>query len=382
MIAAERGVLDADEVYDFADGHLWGTSGTGYQNYIGTKTIATHGQQNFWFGAREAGYAFRYAAELADLHPNSAVRSTWNSRLSAHIVDPLRGWQCFSTNPVVANRCRYPNGAYRWDDAAWAPDLAEQPWHTGILMNGVIRRHRLTGDSTAESIIEDWATHMLTSEQPGGAGSSTSLYHDGALNSDIPGVTCRSHYYWHLEGDEISIHSGEYVASACGFFTGVYQGRDVNNEIIAAYGYAHRLGVAGAKARGDDVFAATWGADDLYHGQWAWSGATNQYKTHNQGLCCNDSYLVDRLDEEDADVSALPISLSVSFNVAAVAGAAEARLTITSPDGAQSAIVCAQSPCAVMANRRQGQHRILLEYLSAIGGVIATTELTPVLVAQ
>jgi hypothetical protein len=383
-IAAQRGVIDANEVYTFIDNFSWSwTGGTppGYRNYVGTRNTST-GYQNFYFGARESGYSLRHAVVLAQQHPNTTVQSTWLTRLAANVQNHYRDYQCKAANPSNSSRCRYPEGGFRWADDAWSPDLAEQPWHTGIIMQGMIRYHRLTSNTVARSVITDWVNHMMVDTQPNGS-SSHSLYL-GDIASSFSGINCRGHYYWHQRGSEATFLStgGDAGAGCGGAPESVYGVRDTNNEIISSMGYAYRLtGNTAVKTRGDDIFGGTWGADDGYFGQWAWSGAPNQGKTHGQGLCCNDSYLVDRLGATAASRTPQPLPLRIGFRLQSVPGAISVRLTVVRPDGQPVTADCTSSPCSVSGDRQQGEHRFKLEYRSSGGAVLQASELKPVRVA-
>lgn len=384
MIAAERGVLDAAEVYRYADDFNWllpgGSNGPGYRNYITIHTSGS-GQQNLWFGAREGGYVWRFATALAVLHPDADKRAAWTSRLAVNIGDYWRDFQCKASNPVAPGRCRTPQGSFRWEEPAWAPDLAEQSWHTGIAMQGFIRYHRLTGNATAAVVMTDWLNNQLTGVQPGGVLGSTSLYHGSVLRNAALDVACRSHYYWQLRGSESVLTVGDgsrfatdpYLASDCDYPTGVYVGRDTNNELVSSYGYGTRLGLA-SKARGEDTFGATYGADDGFTGQWAWPPASKPAKSFAQALCCNDSYLVDRLPADRADTTSIPAVFVVSFYLPSVPNAVKVRFSVLAPDSTTLSTVCTASPCTVTGERRLGEHQLRLEYLSASDAVLASSE--------
>ena len=383
LLAGERGALDKTAVYTAAQmfSYDYNSEAPGYRNYIANRNTST-GYQNFYYGARESGYAWRFGTALGRLHPNSVTRSDWLPRLSANIQNHYRDYQCKTTNPANAGRCLSPNGAFRWQDSFWNDDYAEQPWHTGIAMQGLIRYHRWTGNATAQTVVTEWVKFLMNGRQPGGSGSGK-LYLDDVASS-FPGIPCRRHYYWHLQGTAAAAVTGIHAGDGClGGRDAVYGGRDTNNEIISSYGYAYRVtNDAAIKTRGDNVFGATWGADDGYHGQWAWRSAANRFKTHGQGLCCNDSYLVDRLPAADAVTTPDQRSVLVAFNKASVPGTASARVTAYKPDSNLQPVVCVNSPCAVNVDRLQGQHRIRIEYLSGTGAVLSASDWIPLAVRQ
>lgn len=381
LLAGERGALDKTAVYTAAQmfSYDYSVDAPGYRNYITNRNTST-GYQNFYYGARESGYAWRFGTALGRLHPNSTTRSAWLPRLSLNIQNHYRDYQCKTTNPVLSGRCLSPNGAFRWQDSFWNDDYAEQPWHTGIAMQGLIRYHRWTGNATAQTVLTEWVNFLMNGTQPGGSGSGK-LYLDDVASS-FPGIPCRRHYYWHLQGTAAAPVTGMNAGNGCpGGADAVYGGRDTNNEIISSYGYAYRLtGDAAIKTRGDNVFGATWGADDGYHGQWAWKSAANRFKTHGQGLCCNDSYLVDRLPAADAVTTPDQRPVVVAFRKQSVPGATSARVTAYKPDSTSLPVVCVNSPCTVNVDRLQGQHRIRIEYLSGTGAVLSASDWIPIAV--
>lgn len=68
------------------------------------------------------------------------------------------------------------------------------------------------------------------------------------------------------------------------------------------------------------------------------------------------------------------VSVRVTFRLADVAGAIQARVSVLSPSGATTQTTCTTSPCAVTVDRRQGTHAYTTEYLSAGGAVLARSE--------
>ncbi len=68
-----------------------------------------------------------------------------------------------------------------------------------------------------------------------------------------------------------------------------------------------------------------------------------------------------------------PVSrtLEVGFNLTPVTNATKARVTLTKPDGTTVTATCATSPCAIIADAREANHLLLIEYLSAGNVVLA-----------
>ncbi len=379
MIAAERGVLDATEVYNAADAWHAASGVQSYQNYVGERRT-TDGGQNLFYGARESGYAWRTAFYLSQLHPNSATRTTWSNRLADTIQTYWRDHQCKPSNPANPARCRTADGEWRWQDdfrgGPWIGAYGTEPWHVGIAMQGLTRYHRATNNSVANTVITAWVNHLMTSTQPGGIGSGK-LYLDD-VPSDFAGVNCRKHYYTHLGGTETAYTSGLHQGAGCsGGADAVYGGRDINTEIVSAYGYAFRLtGDNNIRARGDDIFGATYGATDGFHAQWAWRQSSNRPKFNGQNLCCNDSYLVDRLGAAQAATTATNITAYVGVNLASVPGAIEVRVTVRKPDQSTTQTTCTASPCAVNWDSQQGRASYKAQYRSAVS-TLAETDWTP-----
>lgn len=65
----------------------------------------------------------------------------------------------------------------------------------------------------------------------------------------------------------------------------------------------------------------------------------------------------------------------VAVNMQSVAGTAAVRVSTIAPDGAVVNTSCTSSPCAVTIDERQGDHIFRVEYLSATGAVLASSEL-------
>jgi hypothetical protein len=64
----------------------------------------------------------------------------------------------------------------------------------------------------------------------------------------------------------------------------------------------------------------------------------------------------------------------VGFNPGQVGGATQVRVTTMAPNGETAQTVCTSSPCGVSIDDQEGDYLFLLEYLSASGAVLATSE--------
>jgi len=370
LIAAERGAVNTADAYALVNTLVQG----GYDTWLGPSTSET--LQNL-LETREMAYVWRNATSLARLHPTAETRTLWSDRLVAHIQNVLRDFQCKTSNPDTGEWCRTPNGAYRWKHAAWDNKLAEQPWITGLFMHGVWRWHRWTGNATANTVLTEWVNHLMTNTQPDGQGPDDELWL-GNVDYGVAPYKCDGHYYWHLVGGRNTLDAtGGFVGCETGTsnMDALYVTRDYNYEIQGTYGYAYRLtGTAAIKTRADTMFGRSYGASDGFHGTWAQIGANNAERIHNQALVHGDSYLVDRLPSADASTAPVSRSISVSGNLASVLNATQLRITVTLPNGATSTNTCTASSCAVTGDAQQGQHRYVVEFLSAGDAVLARSD--------
>jgi hypothetical protein len=71
---------------------------------------------------------------------------------------------------------------------------------------------------------------------------------------------------------------------------------------------------------------------------------------------------------------AAPQDVQISFNLAGVPQAVDARVVVTAPSAAVAATVCTGSPCTVTIDRRQGAHWVQIEYRDSGGRVLARGE--------
>jgi len=297
--------------------------------------------------------------------------------MATNAADFWLAFQCKSTNPASGDYCRYPDGPFRWVNdgrgGAWTGVFAEEPWHTGIGMQGMIRYHRATSNSDIGTVITNWAAGLLNNTQPNRTGLS-GLY-QLTVPSSFAGVDCHRYFYTQLGGTTTALTADKDQGYGCsGGAESVYGARDISYEIISTFGYMYRrTSTASYQSRGDDMFAYSYNWQDGYGGQWAWSGVTNGPKSHGQALCCNDSYQVDRLGSTAASITPVATSISVKFSLAGVTNATKVRMTATLPNGTTTSATCTSSPCTVSGlDSVQGTKASLrLEYLSSGDAVLA-----------
>ena len=218
-------------------------------------------------GIRDGGFMLLYAAWLAEVHPDPAVRAEFQQKALAAAT-------------TYYARLQYPDGGWYWFIEEAGDRLASQPFMVGLLLEGLIATHQLTQDPTvAQSILRavEW------------------LYLKGYEQqeiSNIPGVRWRSMRYFVAEENFalFSMEGGE----AYGMFDGlVRDARSLNQTTIHAFGYAFKLSQDPKFAAwGDEIFAATFGngvgpGADAYRGLADYRG-----KEYNQSYRASGRYLV------------------------------------------------------------------------------------------
>ena len=238
-----------------------------FQMWVGSRVTYS----GLYYGIRDGGYMLLYAAWLAKVHPDPVVRAEF-----------LQKAQNGAANYYA--RLQYPDGSWRWVDDLVAGTFM-QPFMVGLLLDGMIAVHRLTGDAVVKSAIVKsvdnlWAVAYRGSEPVSG----------------VPGVNWRGMWY--------NVY-GTGCATGCGA-TALDQGwdtntirevRQLNPLIVQAFGYAFQLtGDPKYRQQGDEIFSATFGkgrgpgADAFY------SLADFRYKEFNANYRSAGRYLAWRLD--------------------------------------------------------------------------------------
>jgi len=70
----------------------------------------------------------------------------------------------------------------------------------------------------------------------------------------------------------------------------------------------------------------------------------------------------------------VPTTLSIPFDLAAVAGSASVQIKLTEPSSAVSSFRCSSSPCQVQVDRRQGSPWYEIVYLNPKGAVLKRSQ--------
>lgn len=199
----------------------------GLQNWV----TARLNYASLYFGIRDGGYMLIYAAWLAKVHPDPAVRAEFQAKA----LTAATGYYI---------RLQYPDGGWYWKDGG---PLWEQPFEVGLLLEALIAIHLITNDATVRTSILKAVDHLW------------SIWRIDTV-PEMPAVQWRQiPYFRYPDGT----WQGE-THLAGGWDTNtIREGRQRNSLIVHAFGYAYQLtGDPKYKIEGDEVFAATYG-----HGQ-------------------------------------------------------------------------------------------------------------------
>jgi hypothetical protein len=181
------------------------------------------------YGVRDGGYMLQYAAWLARVHPEASVRAEFQQKA-------LQGARDYYA------RLQRNDGAWYWEDEG---QIFEQPFMVGLLLDGLVATHRLTGDAAVRGAILKSVDHLY------------SVYR---LNDVVPerkDLRWRSvPYFVYPDGRT----AGETRLDGGWDLNTIRDGRQRNSLIVHAFGYAYQL-TRDPKYRawGDEIFASTYG---------------------------------------------------------------------------------------------------------------------------
>ena len=215
-----------------------------------------------YYGVREGGYMLLYAANLAKVHPEKDVRAEFQRKA----LDAAVNWYA---------RVQFPDGSWRWGDDAWVGD-ATQPFQIGLLLEGMIAVHRLTGDERVKaSIIKGTEALYLQGYNPKGWRAMYYLVHGGWKDGTKcePGCGAAASRFPPSDINQIA------------------EARQLNPTCIHTFGYAYLL-TADEKFKqwGDEIFDATFGRKDRYRGL-----AAGRAKEYDESYRSAGKYLAWRL---------------------------------------------------------------------------------------
>lgn len=209
------------------------------------------------YGVRDGGLTLLGSARLAQTHPDAAVR------------DEMRQAALDAATLYYARLQREDGG---WYYKVAGKDVPQsQPFQVGLLLEGMIATHQLTGEqAVADSIVRavDWLwTWGFDNREP-----------------------WKAMYYFVSEAHE---QTPNHAANAVG---PTWEARQLNATCIHAFGYAHRLtGDPKYIDQGDTVLEATFGFDPKAPKQ-STGLAFYRGKEWCQSYRSSGRYLVDRLD--------------------------------------------------------------------------------------
>ena len=212
---------------------------TAYTRYVFDTWVHTRiAYPGIYYGVRDPGYSLLYAANLARVHPDAAVRKEFRAK----VLDAAIKYYA---------RLQHPDGSWRWKDDAWVGD-AMQPFHVGLLLEGLIAVHRLTGDAQVGRAITKGAEAIyLLGYNP--KKWRATFYQVGGSWAD--GTKCERGC----------------GAAALGFPPSdvglIAEARQLNTTSIHALGYAYMLTKdLKFKQWGDEMFDSTYNGKDGYRG--------------------------------------------------------------------------------------------------------------------
>lgn len=193
-----------------------------------------------YFGVRDGGFMLLYAANLAAVHPDPSVRADFKSRVLRCAVNYYATLQ-------------KPDGSYRWNDDGFPFSGIEQPFMVGILNEGMIAVHRLTGNERVKAAIIKSAEHeFLHSYNPNGWRSMYYFVHGTIGNPPVPCETGCGNASNPFPPVDRSL---------------VDEARQLNGTVIHVFGYAYAItGNEEHVRRGDEVFDATFSGADGHRG--------------------------------------------------------------------------------------------------------------------
>lgn len=186
----------------------------------------------FYYGIREAGYVLLYCAWLAQVHPDATVRAEFQSKA-------LAGGENY------AARLQYPDGSFRYTEDAYWIGHATQPFHEGLMLNGLRAAYEVTN---SQVILEAFLRGV------------TSLC---AEQYDAQTPARLFQYYIYLKGDEIPF---EHYGANPRVFDDVLNLRAARchaDTVVGLIGYAYKLtGAPKYRLWAEQVFKATYSRDD------------------------------------------------------------------------------------------------------------------------
>lgn len=205
-----------------------------YDTWLGKRlTYST-----LYFGVRDGGLSLLFAAQLAVVHPDEAQRAVWLERARAAAVD-------------YYVRLQAADGGWYWKDdgSETKPDgVWSQPFMVGLLLEGLVATHQLTGDASVAEAITRGVDWMWSAYAP----------HMTRMVPELPEIAWRGvPYFVFTDGT----WSSEQNLGDGWDRNSIRESRQRNSLVVHAFGYAYQLtGDPKYVTQGDEIFAATFGA--------------------------------------------------------------------------------------------------------------------------
>ena len=234
-----------------------------FQMWVGARVS----YDGLYYGVRDGGYMLLYAADLARVHPDAAVRAEFRQKALNAAVNYYA-------------RLQYPDGSWRWDDPL---TQFSQPFHIGLLLEGMIAVHRLTGDETVRLSILRSVENLYA-------------YHFDRNTFTLHGEqgTWRAMVYWGYTDPYTGLPFApgeQYRTNNPIEFNDVRDARQLNSTVHHAFGYAYFVsGDEKYRTWGDEIFRSSFNALDGYRGL-----ADFRAKEYNENYRSSGRYLAWRL---------------------------------------------------------------------------------------
>lgn len=227
------------------------------------------------YGVRDGGFMLTYTAWLAKVHPDPAVRAEMRQKA----LDAATKYYA---------RLQHPDGGWYWEfTPEWVPQggdmYASQPFQVGLMLEGMVSIHQLTGDPTvAQSITRaaDWLYAKAFEKQ---------------AVTNLTGVNWRAmKYLVYRTNPTINNYTDALRYNQPD--GAIRDQRQLNPDTIHAFGYAFLLtGDPKYLTWGDDIFAATFGHGRGPGADAYWGLADFREKEFNQSYRSAGRYLARRL---------------------------------------------------------------------------------------
>ena len=263
-------------------------------------------------GTRDPGFVLLHAAWVAKALPDSypleaggtgngiAVRQQLTAGVQRWVRNYWRRLQIKGTGTAK-------DGAWLWGGEAngYTYRNFEQPFHVGLLLEGLVAVHRLTGQAEAKDAILASVAHLYLD-----CFDTRPVTVHPLLGKGDPNIKARWMAYFRYgsavaaDGTVTTTYDawpGGGVDLSSGWPNGVKEARELNSTVMHAFGYAYFItGDPKYRTWGDDVFSASFGnnqgpgADGLTDLAYLIGDGTNA-KSYNQNYRAAGRYLVWRL---------------------------------------------------------------------------------------